>query len=316
MLSQDINSISAHKVLLAAYSPVFTAICEQSVQQNLTQQPFIHLVGISNVDLFHLLNFMYNGEADLPASEINSFLKAAKQLQVMGIADEQGFVVEDVLKYDDGYLQTCELLDSNYKPDDSEDQDSNIFAQPIVESEQENMTEQELICSESSAMDLQSSPVSSKCLIGSIKPLSISTDYIRPLARGTNYQYSLKLQQEIDSQLDGKAANSDSLNFDEPCFSELGNKKPNVKRNFTSVKKSTSLKISKTQEGWQCNTCNFSAKHKHTVKDHVCINPSLRKQSAPECIACHFCKKICKDKGKFRHHLRNCTKATKDDQHS
>lgn len=306
--SGKINCISAHRVLLTAYSPVLSAICEESMHQNL-QHTFIHLLGISNIDIFHLLNFMYNGEVELPLSEVKSFLQAANQLQVWGIADEDGLVVENILKLDENepFLQPGENKNNVYKTNCSANQDNNIFAQPIIESEQENMTEQELICSEYSEMDLQiqSSPVSSKCLQGSIRPLPIQTDYNRPLPIQNGYEYSnRKIQEEIDSHLEGKSGNTESGNFDEPCFSKLGNKKNNEKRKFTAIKKKNSLMITKTQEGWECKTCLFSAKHKHTVRDHA-----LRKHSAPEYIACHYCQKIYRDRAKFRTHIRNCSKS-------
>jgi len=278
---------------------VLTAICENSIQQNLTQQPYIHLVGISNINLYHLLNFMYNGEVDLPPNEINSFLAAAKQLQIRGIADEQGFVVEN-LKFDNsiGYSDDCEIKNSK-KYSNSEDVESNIFAQPIVESEQENMAMQEIICSEYSEMDLQSSPASSRFLLGSVRPLATEPVY--------SY-HNQKLQDEIDSHFEQKPSTSRKSNFDEPCFSKTVSK-THTKKEFSAVKAQKSLMITKIQDGWQCKTCMYSAKHKHTVRDHA-----IRKHSAPEYIACHFCQKICKDRVKFRHHLRNCSKIDKDEQ--
>jgi len=298
--SGKINCIPAHRVLLAAYSPVLTAICENSIQQNLSQQPYIHLVGISNINLYHLLNFMYNGEVDLPHGEINSFLAAAKQLQIRGIADEQGFIVES-LKYDNstGYSEKSELK-TNKKYGNLKNPESNIFAQPIVESEQENMAMQELVCSEYSEMDLQSSPASSRYLLGSIKPLVTEPVY--------SY-HNQKLQNEIDAYVEEKISSQKS-NFDEPCFSKVVNK-THAKREVSVVKSQKSLMITKTQEGWQCKTCMYSAKHKHTVRDHA-----LRKHSAPECITCHFCQKICRDRVKFRNHLRNCSKIVKKDDNA
>ena len=77
----DHHQIQAHKIILSAgstfFSEIFTNIKHQS--------PFIYLKGIKRVELEHVIDFLYNGEANIGQEELNNFLETAQELGVKGL---------------------------------------------------------------------------------------------------------------------------------------------------------------------------------------------------------------------------------------
>ena len=61
-LACDDKQITTHKFIISSSSPVFRNI----LKQNSNSHPFIYLRGVKYKDLFNLLNFMYQGEVDIP----------------------------------------------------------------------------------------------------------------------------------------------------------------------------------------------------------------------------------------------------------
>ena len=77
-----IDIIPAHKVILAACSPLFRKILSR--QKN-PQNPFLYLKGIHMQELQAILDFMYCGEVNVAQDSLNEFLEVAKELAIKGI---------------------------------------------------------------------------------------------------------------------------------------------------------------------------------------------------------------------------------------
>ena len=81
LATDDGHQIQAHKIILSAgstfFSEIFTNIKHQS--------PFIYLKGIKRVELEHVIDFLYNGEANIGQEELNNFLETAQELGVKGL---------------------------------------------------------------------------------------------------------------------------------------------------------------------------------------------------------------------------------------
>ena len=75
-------SISAHKVVLLASSPLLKKI----LQNNPHQSPLIYLHNILSHDLELLLQFIYLGQCRVNQDNLVGFLEAGKQLQIKGLA--------------------------------------------------------------------------------------------------------------------------------------------------------------------------------------------------------------------------------------
>ena len=86
LVSGEENEISAHKVVLASCSSFFKRILLRYSHQ----KPLIYLNGIKFSDLQAIIKFMYLGEAEIKQADIESFLDAAKVLEVRGITTDTG----------------------------------------------------------------------------------------------------------------------------------------------------------------------------------------------------------------------------------
>ena len=78
-----------HKVVLSACSPFFRQILQKTKQNH----PFVYMKGIRFEDLQTIIDFIYNGEANVATKDVDRFLKAAKELKIKGLASEAS--VED-----------------------------------------------------------------------------------------------------------------------------------------------------------------------------------------------------------------------------
>jgi len=79
------TSLRAHKLLLAAYSPVFKDMLTRSDEKN---NPCVYLKGVSQESLSLILDFVYEGVVDVPKSRMNEFLADAQELQIQGLKSE------------------------------------------------------------------------------------------------------------------------------------------------------------------------------------------------------------------------------------
>jgi len=81
-LACDDEQIQAHKVILSACSQFFQNI----LRRNPHQHPLLYLKGVKFTDLQLVLNYMYHGEVLVAQEELISFLAAAEELKVKGLA--------------------------------------------------------------------------------------------------------------------------------------------------------------------------------------------------------------------------------------
>lgn len=84
--------LSAHKMLLSVCSQFFL----ETFKENPCPHPIIVLKGISYNVMNSLLKFIYDGEVQLDPSDLESFLEAAKLLQIHGLTDCHR--VENIIK--------------------------------------------------------------------------------------------------------------------------------------------------------------------------------------------------------------------------
>ena len=82
--NNGIDTIQAHRVILAASSPFFLNIL--SHQRN-HQNPLIYLKGVSLNDLEMILEFIYHGKVNIVQESLNNFLKVANELNIKGLSE-------------------------------------------------------------------------------------------------------------------------------------------------------------------------------------------------------------------------------------
>ena len=81
LVCDDNSQISAHKLVLSACSEYFKIL----FRNNRNQNPLICLEGTTFKELKSILDYMYNGEANIFQESLDSFLTLAKRLKVSGL---------------------------------------------------------------------------------------------------------------------------------------------------------------------------------------------------------------------------------------
>ena len=90
---EDGQQVEAHKLILAASSPVFEII----LQRNKHSHPWIYFRGFQNQDLQAILDFVYYGEANISQENLDSFFAIAEELKIKGlIGQTSSGVMEEV----------------------------------------------------------------------------------------------------------------------------------------------------------------------------------------------------------------------------
>ena len=83
---EDGQQIDAHKVILAASSPVFQSMLKRSTHPH----PLIYMRGLTSEDLRTIIDFMYFGEANIFQENLESFLAIAEDLRLTGLIELTG----------------------------------------------------------------------------------------------------------------------------------------------------------------------------------------------------------------------------------
>ena len=120
-------SIEAHRIILSAGSQVLSDIFKRSKHPN----PFIYLKGISKIDLENVLDFLYNGEVNIPQEDLNKFLETAQELQVKGLLRKPENIVDEKQvfenQYQESYQQNIELEQGDAAPSFDQEHPSGVF---------------------------------------------------------------------------------------------------------------------------------------------------------------------------------------------
>ena len=80
LVSGDGKKLDAHRVILAAASPLFQKILGGK------NHSLIYMRGVTYHDLLAMLDFAYRGEANIEQENLNSFLAMAEELQLRGLS--------------------------------------------------------------------------------------------------------------------------------------------------------------------------------------------------------------------------------------
>ena len=78
---EDGQQIEAHKVILAASSPFF----QNLLKKNKHAHPLVYMRGMKSGDLLAIVDFMYDGEANVYQENLDVFLAIAEELKLKGL---------------------------------------------------------------------------------------------------------------------------------------------------------------------------------------------------------------------------------------
>ena len=108
LVCEDGTQVEAHKVVLAASSPVFQNLLRMKKHSH----PLIYMRGMKSHDLLAIVDFLYCGEANVFQEYLDSFLAVAEELQLKGLMGK----TEDQIEVDQEALQkTVPVKDKNHK---------------------------------------------------------------------------------------------------------------------------------------------------------------------------------------------------------
>ena len=93
LASEDGCQVAAHKVVLAASSPLFHNL----LKTNKHPHPLIYMRGLKVDHLAAMMDFLYYGEAKVLQENLNNFLAFANELQLKGIIGDQN--IHDDVKH-------------------------------------------------------------------------------------------------------------------------------------------------------------------------------------------------------------------------
>ena len=86
LVCDDNSQVSAHKLVLSACSEYFKTI----FRNNNHPSPLICLEGVSSPELRNVLDYMYNGEANIFQENLDNFLSIAQRLKILGLLQNNG----------------------------------------------------------------------------------------------------------------------------------------------------------------------------------------------------------------------------------
>ena len=112
------EQIKAHRIILSACSPFFKNLFKGGSHPH----PFVYMKGISFGNLSSIIDFAYLGEVNVEQRELDTFLEAARELKIKGLATK-----DEPAQQDPPYTNIPHQLDkieSNVTIDDTDDNEA------------------------------------------------------------------------------------------------------------------------------------------------------------------------------------------------
>ena len=114
LVSDDLQQIKAHRVILGASSSKFKAMFQKAEKQ----EPFIYLTGVSYNEMQSMIHFIYTGQTEISQEDLAHFLEIAAKFDVKGIAeydlpDNSQLATEKIPIEPESDSSTTKILESN-----------------------------------------------------------------------------------------------------------------------------------------------------------------------------------------------------------
>ena len=113
LATEDGGQLSAHKVILAACSPLFKRL----LKKNQNVHPLLYLMGVQLSQLQQLLSYIYLGQCDLTQDQLPAFMATGKQMEIEGLSgnleeDEELEAPVDAFKVETQTLLTTNQIET------------------------------------------------------------------------------------------------------------------------------------------------------------------------------------------------------------
>ena len=133
LVSQDEEQIKVHKVILCSGSAFFRRI----IRKNPHQHPLLILNQVEMKTLKLIINFIYLGQTEVENSELETFLIAAKDLEIKGLSNKMPEVLDNgtTIEIDEHAANSNNQSDINQSPQDVSinfKDESNLFSEEEI----------------------------------------------------------------------------------------------------------------------------------------------------------------------------------------
>ena len=81
LVCDDMEQIEAHKVVLSSCSPVLKHL----LKSNKHPHPLLYIRGVKNIELQHVIDYIYFGQVSIAQEDLNGFLVIAEDLKLKGL---------------------------------------------------------------------------------------------------------------------------------------------------------------------------------------------------------------------------------------
>ena len=109
LVCDDNSQVSAHKLVLSACSEYFKTIFRNNSHPN----PLICLEGVSSPELRNILDYMYNGKANILQEKLDSFLSLAQRLKILGLLQNDDPQEDLKSEQNDAYEETLQMVNNS-----------------------------------------------------------------------------------------------------------------------------------------------------------------------------------------------------------
>ena len=82
LVGDDLLQVTAHRLVLSASSEHFKKVRQNNKGSN---HPILCLEGLYHSDINNIMDFIYNGQLELPQDEVKRYLHIAQRLKLFGI---------------------------------------------------------------------------------------------------------------------------------------------------------------------------------------------------------------------------------------
>jgi len=250
------KQVKAHKVILGACSPFFKEI----LLKNPHQHPLIYLKGIGIDDLEAIIKFIYQGQTSISETNLDSFLASAQELQVEGLLLAKNEAAQKSVEKKQQSEQRSEMPE---------------FVESIDQPEELETIANYL----KNSKVLPSNPIQNKVMpISNTNSTSVNKFKCDVCDFESLYRKSLKRHKENVHQIQTVVQPNEffeSMDTSEQLLAEVNKSAEKIVSDISTApiisdkSKEISANASQNIDLFKCDMCDFSSKHKWSIKRHV-----------------------------------------------
>jgi len=294
-LACDDDQVQAHKVILSAASPFFKKI----LQRNPHNHPLLYIRGTTKREIVSLLNFIYSGEATVIQDELSTFMALADSLEIQGLVSDES-VPEPPKLTDKPNTKMPRLVKKEEKK-----QKENVGLESVAENRKQEKKMKTKLKGSMEARESQNTGKDEDWYqeIQSFIKTEILKDNDKPSTR-IDERNDASYKNEIGSQLEMKtekiSLNKDSKDKDSTENEASVQSESTLNTNMQEYEEKVSSLCQKSETGWGCTECAYTAKNKTHVAEHV------EAHITGFAHICKHCDRTFNMKRSLRHHVRRC----------